>query len=339
MVLRTGAYDGDRTVGLVSSALDIELSAILSEDRMAQSMSHALESTTDEDFRYHYLRAHVFSKYNDEDPSSALLRQAKAYEKFADAETTCRLFNERLVDPWSRVSLNQEVIRRARAIMAELLGSFPWEKFPEVCGFGPGASTGLSRRDSSQQNKWVSSSHITAAALPYYLAFNRWAAIDIPDKLEIVEGNRVTTVPKSYKTDRTIAIEPDWNMFFQKGVGSLIRRRLQRRGLLRPDAQDKNKALARLGSWTGHLATLDMSAASDSVSLALVEMLYPEDWFKVICDLRSASGKLPTGETVTYAKVSSMGNGNTFERDICLLRVGTRLLQERRMARRNSLWG
>lgn len=313
MTHRVGACAGDRAVDLTSAAFLIDADAILSEDRMAEDMNNALESKTVDAFRWFYQRSQLFSKFDDGDSSRAADRQALALSKFASAEVTCGEFNSRLVDPWSRHSLNQSVLRRARAICIELLGRFGWESFPSRCGFGPGASVGLSRRESSQQNKWVASTHITPAAIPYYSAFYRWAALPIPSLLEVSSGNRVTTVPKSFKTDRTIAIEPDWNMFLQKGVGALIRTRLQRRGILLPDAQDKNRALARLGSWTGHLATLDMSAASDTISAALVEMLLPEDWVKVIFDLRSPEGTLPSGESVTYAKVSSMGNGYTFE--------------------------
>ena len=66
------------------------------------------------------------------------------------------------------------------------------------------------------------------------------------------------TVPKSYKTNRVIAIEPSWSMFFQKGVGRMIRKRLERFGQLHPDAQERAKNFARVGSDTGLLATLDL---------------------------------------------------------------------------------
>jgi len=127
----------------------------------------------------------------------------------------------------------------------------------------------------------------------------------------------VFTVPKRYDTDRTCAAEPTWNMFLQKGVGKMIRRRLQRVGLLRQDAQETNRALARLGSWTDSLATLDLKAASDMLTTGLVEALMPPDWFKVLWDLRSDWGTYRDldGNTAVlrYGKFSSMGNGFTFE--------------------------
>jgi hypothetical protein len=130
--------------------------------------------------------------------------------------------------------------------------------------------------------------------------------------LDIVPGNRVTTVPKNAKTDRTIAIEPDMNMYIQKGIGSLIRDRLVRVGIDLND-QSRNQSLAKEGSLTGTLATIDLSSASDTVSMRLVEELLPEDWVSAIKLCRSPRGILPDGSLISYQKVSSMGNGFTFE--------------------------
>ena len=92
----------------------------------------------------------------------------------------------------------------------------------------------------------------------------------------------------------------------------MIRRRLQRFGQLTPTAQFKARDLARRGSETGLLATLDLKGASDSVSVALCELLLPPDWFEHLVNTRSQIGTVE-GRVVPYAKLSSMGNGYTFE--------------------------
>jgi hypothetical protein len=140
----------------------------------------------------------------------------------------------------------------------------------------------------------------------------------------VVAGNRVTTVPKNAKTDRVIAIEPDWNMFFQRGIGGAIRHRLRSRlGILRPDSQKVHQDLAREGSLTGRLATIDLQSASDSVSLALVEALLPPAWFTALYITRSHQGEVG-GKTVLYEKISSMGNGYTFELETLIFWALTR---------------
>lgn len=308
MSLRLSVGQGDSTVLQIADALGFgdEISDVeLQFCRMA-----AFDSTSADEFREWYLRYNAFNKFVDASGADLV---TPAIQKFMDAETACREANSRLVDIWNRARINPRAWRKARSIIGAVLGRFPLDELPWRSGFGPGASGSLQRSRSSHQNKWVLSSHITEEALPYYVAFHRSVDLPIPDNLEVVGGNRVTTVPKSWKTDRVIAIEPDWNMFFQKGLGSLIRTRLQRRGILLPTAQEQHWAMAQKGSADGSLATLDLSNASDSVSLALCEALLPEDWFNHIMRLRSPRGTLPDGTPITYEKVSSMGNGFTFE--------------------------
>jgi len=132
------------------------------------------------------------------------------------------------------------------------------------------------------------------------------------DVLKVVKGNRITTVPKNAKTDRVIAIEPQMNLWIQKGIGGLIRKRLRRVGI-DLDTQENNQKLALEGSKTDKLATVDLSSASDTISLRLVAELLPDDWFSAIEHARSPVGVLPDGTEVSYQKVSSMGNGFTFE--------------------------
>lgn len=289
-------------------------------DEIAVNRDLAMLATDPAEFYHFYLRSEVLSKCLIGTRSSDL--RAKAIESFFDAEERCKAANWRLTEfeSCSLVPLpHRSLLWKARRIVSSILGSFKLEELPTSCKFGPGATTSLKARNASHQKKWQSSSHITAGALPYYQAFYKWARLDgLPEQVKIVNGSKVTTVPKSWKTDRTIAIEPDWNMFFQLGVGAMIRRRLQRKGILLTDAQSRNRELARWGSWTGYLATLDLKAASDTVSLALCEALLPADWFKVLLDLRSPVGKLPNGTVVSFEKISSMGNGFTFELETLL---------------------
>lgn len=312
MIRRIPIRSGNALLCELADSLDLlQSNDEISSSLLDVSREFAFSSDSADEFAHWYLRSECFSKFRSSGETPHLVEAALA--KFQEAELLAARANERLVDPWTRHSLDQRVWRRARGIASRVLGRFPWESFPWHCRFGPGASGSLRRTDASHQKKWAASAHITEGAVPYHHAFVRWSTLDVPNTLELVEGNRVTTVPKSYKTDRTIAIEPDWNMFYQLGVGSLIRQRLQRVGLLLREAQEINRGLAKLGSWTGSLATLDLSMASDSVSLAVCEAILPDEWLQVLLDLRSPEGELPDGTRITYAKVSSMGNGFTFE--------------------------
>jgi hypothetical protein len=130
--------------------------------------------------------------------------------------------------------------------------------------------------------------------------------------VKVVAGNSIIVVPKSYKTGRTIAKEPDMNIYIQKGIGQEIRRRLYLVGVTLND-QTRNQQAALIGSLDGSLATIDLSMASDTVASSLVDFLLPNDWFWALEQARSPSGTLPSGEVIHYQKFSSMGNGYTFE--------------------------
>jgi hypothetical protein len=136
-----------------------------------------------------------------------------------------------------------------------------------------------------------------------------WEAV-----LTTVPGNRITTVPKGRLIDRPIAVEPTLNMMLQLGVEGFIRKRLKRWGI-NLDSQRKNQVLAYTGSLSDDSmspVTIDLASASDTISLRICKVLLPACWYEYMCALRSPEGELPDGSTITYRKVSSMGNGATF---------------------------
>jgi hypothetical protein len=124
-------------------------------------------------------------------------------------------------------------------------------------------------------------------------------------------GNRVTTVPKDSSTNRVIAVEPGINLFFQMSIGRSIGLRLRRCGIdLRK--QENNQRLAKVGSKTSHLTTVDLSSASDSIATEVVRELIPPLWFNAMDASRSHFGTL-RGSLLRWEKFSSMGNGFTFQ--------------------------
>jgi hypothetical protein len=134
------------------------------------------------------------------------------------------------------------------------------------------------------------------------------------NSFRIVEGNKITTVPKDARTERPIAIEPTINMMLQLAVDGYIRQRLKPWGIDLDD-QSKNQKLALAGSIRMDYcspATIDLAMASDTVSLGVAKFLLPEPWFRYLCTIRSPVGRLPDGSRIRYSKLSSMGNGSTF---------------------------
>ena len=100
---------------------------------------------------------------------------------------------------------------------------------------------------------------------------------------QYVRGNRFTTVAKDALKLRGICIEPSLNVFYQLAIGSLLSKRMKTSlGWDKETQQDYHRNLARLGSLTGAVATLDLSNASDTVSSNLVKLLLPRDWYDLV---------------------------------------------------------
>jgi hypothetical protein len=249
-----------------------------------------------------------------------------AIVKFLESEEACGQTNKTRVRPYviHDCGLTPEsYISYARFKIKSLLGEFDWNKASERFSFSGGASTRLKRKSGAPFYKFQGKPETTRNnALLSVCAIKSiplWAAHmesqfgpDAHNWVKVVEGSKVTTVAKTAETDRCIAIEPDMNMFIQKGIGSLIRSALRSAGIDLND-QTLNQKLAKIGSTTGSLSTIDLASASDSIALELVRLLLPHDWFEAMCLCRSEYGILPNGVKHRFEKISSMGNGYTFE--------------------------
>ena len=313
MSLRLSAHRGEQIVLELARALDFGAGIDVAE--LASSREQAFSAGTAEAFAYDYLRAECFSKW---ECNSDVDLDLVARRSFLETERQMGNVNKWLRSPRLPWVLDGQRLRKARGIVQRILGRFDLDELVLCCDWSSGATTEFKRSVSQIENKWVKATHVTAGTLPYYRAFHKWAPWPETRREPVqVSGNKVTTVPKSYKTNRVIAIEPSWSMFFQKGVGRMIRKRLRRFGQLHPDAQERARNFARVGSDTGLLATLDLSSASDCVSLALCEMLLPQDWLDHMLSMRSQVGEWDGG-VIPYRKISSMGNGYTFELETLL---------------------
>lgn len=270
-------------------------------------------------FKKDYLASEMMSKF----PSDiGIDRASVAIEAFLDGETSCSdtnsRFSSRNIQEWT--FWERSVMETARLNIENLLGPFNWDLAARYFSFGPGATSSLSRRNASTENKLEHGIAATPAAsllATCIWEFNQgWKnALDETHTVRprLVRGSRIITVPKNAKTDRVIAIEPDLNMYLQKGLGGLIRSRLRKAGLDLNTAWMVNHELAKSGSVWNNYATIDLKSASDTISLKLVEFLLPPDWFEALNESRSHKAVLPSGEWVTLQKFSSMGNGFTFE--------------------------
>lgn len=247
-----------------------------------------------------------------------------AYESFLKSEELCRITNKRLDYYYAQPGrLDPDLslwVSRMQVLIADLLSGGPrdtedgfarfLEEIPHRIRVTSGATSTLSRRDALPHLKLGKVVACTPSAVPYLEALKSLWGYRAP-RLETVVDNRVEFVPKNWKTHRTIACEPTGNVPLQLAFDAYVKDRLHRWGLNLHD-QFRNQELAREGSMYGTYATIDLSAASDTLAYNVVHLLFPSRWARYLSDVRSPCHRDAFGNMKPYAKFSSMGNGTTF---------------------------
>lgn len=281
-------------------------------------------------FEKDYFIASFLSKWKGLDTGVDL--EEVALQKFTHSEEICRETNKRIIQGRHSGFPRpvEQVLWLARRKVASLLGPFSVFKVVDEVGWGPGATDDLRRRHAQLDLKMSKVPiSVSTSALPVLAKVVEddlhWSSALLKVDPGTLQGpysllrstfrhsnaNVVTTVPKNAKTHRVIAMEPRGNGFLQKGVGAYLRRRLKSVGVDLDDQQPNQSGARR--AYSEGLATLDLRAASDTVSLELVYELLPVDWAIYLDELRSRYSILPNGSMLKLEKFSSMGNGFTFE--------------------------
>lgn len=253
-----------------------------------------------------------------------------ALDSFAQNEQSCLNTNTRFAnlafDPQFS-GLNVSLLSRFERKIAWFLGvkntdsqsceasGLDIGEFFDSGSWGPGVSLLVKGSDTSASRKFEIENELTQQLHRFLLPAARLAYapwLGARDDFRVVQGSSVITVPKNAKTDRTIAVEPGLNLFFQKAAGRILRRKLRNRGYdLNTDRRSQQAAF--WGSRFGALATVDFSAASDTISTELLRQVLPSKWFALLDILRSPRYTFDGAVYHDFNKFSSMGNGFTFE--------------------------
>lgn len=260
----------------------------------------------------------------------------EAAQKFTTSEEDCLNANRRISQCRSSgqtsgfdSSVHADLFSARRKI-ALLLGPFDRLKVTSGCGWGPGSTTDIRRRESFVDTKLCKlpipvtrkslgvirktiedDLHWSSVLLRVPVEDLQGPFSLLPCCFEVEDACVVEYVPKNAKTHRTIAKEPRANGFLQKGFGAYFRRRLKSVGI-NLDDQGRNQDGA-YRAYSDLLATLDLKGASDAVCRELVYELFPLDWAIALDQCRSPKALMPDGRMITLQKFSSMGNGFTFE--------------------------
>jgi len=270
-------------------------------------------------------------QYNTFDP------EKEALAKFYKSEEEISLTNSRIgryKDGFYPL-YNQQIQSMIDFIAYTLGHEVPLDSIYDNCGFGPGANVGVTGNATSilrklSAERWTCSPkalrhayaaihrhpQVREALYPGHFGFSSGSAsLDreiFKKRVLTCDYNKIAFVPKTVKTHRGIAVEPLLNLFVQKGIDTVMRQRLLRVGIDLSD-QSRNQRMAREGSLCleDYFCTIDLSAASDSISTRLVQLLLPPAWYDIMSDTRSEHYLLE-GTQSAYKKFCSMGNGFCF---------------------------
>lgn len=259
---------------------------------------------------------------------------AAGFKSFMDGEKRCRITNRRLSYYYfwrSRLDSDLELqMGKMERYIYRVLGDY--DKFlgelPQRIRITSGASATRSRKNSLPQFKLRRWGSCSPKARPYVEVLAKFFGYK-PLPVQLINWNRVEAVPKNWKTHRTIACEPEANVPLQLAFDSYVKDSLISSVRIDLSDQSRNQALAYEGSVSGSLATIDLSAASDSLAFEAVSWLLPTPWFNYLRDIRSSCYRAPFGFG-KYAKFSSMGNGATFALETLVFAAAAHAVGSRR---------
>jgi hypothetical protein len=270
------------------------------------------------------LKGSLFKKYLDSDRTTP--EQDKlALEKFIDCNRKCAQLalctftrEDRKIDTYVKLWLFRELSN---------FNVFTWAK-PDMVG--PGASRGCTSND-----KWtklwgscMTTNHpysysLYLSSIPTYP--QKFAEAERAAKFGAyrkVNGSSLSFVPKQADVSRVICTEPLLSMMHQKAIGAFLESVLiDKFNIDLRRQQHVNRLLAKDESKTGRFATIDLSSASDSISMNLLEYLLPRSFLNEIKIARSRFTRLPDGRSLKLHMVSSNGNGFTFPLETMLFAV------------------
>jgi len=213
------------------------------------------------------------------------------------------------------------VLHEARLIIKEILGDFDEKEHHERCKFGKRASVGCPASMSYLDVRLAGPITGSADHIGWFSDHLKEDKIlreaiqmcsDSEPSFALCNELTLTNVPKSYKSLRSIMPNTTIGSFYTYGLGKMIEKRLSKVGLHIPSLQERHKGYVKRYSRTRSHVTADLSAASDSFTVELINRLLPRPWFNKINFGRIKRVKIKK-KTYHLESFMTMGIGFTFQ--------------------------
>lgn len=177
----------------------------------------------------------------------------------------------------------------------------------ELCGrFGPGSTA-----DSlSQFDRWSRKGSKPSAIDDLIFFANQHDLEDSPKLSSYRHGiTKIREVPKSLKSNRLISSEPAMGMFAQLAVANALDDALREHFSYCCSLHNQEKHNTRLLQHQS--CSIDLSDASDHVSVRLIRLILPQLW-PLLAKVRSSFTQFPDGKIVPLGTFAPMGSGVCF---------------------------
>lgn len=294
---------------LLETLLDLDLTPHLGYGRPEATLKQRAADS---------LRNSAFKKYCP--TGKSVVQDRAALSLFLEMNSHCEQFK---FTPDQHTDAVYMALTYARDFIASLMTSeldYPLN-ISERGRFGPGASIGCEGDDFVTKSSNSPLSCTDPLLYDLYMASITRSRTDLQvehlrrssfGRYDVVSGSHTSCVPKNAKISRTICTEPLLNMFLQQGIGSYLTERLRKGlGIDLTRQQSVNQELARQGSLSGEFSTIDLSSASDTISVQLCRWLLPSNLYTWLDVARSPSTRVE-GNWRELHMISSMGNAFTF---------------------------
>lgn len=272
-------------------------------------------------FAYQQMRNSFLKKFQDSKDETA---DVAALELFLSINEKCKNYTGLpQVSEGEAIAIGEakDFIHRLFFHKEGQLNGFTIGRITDGFSFGNGANIGSPGTDFFSKTSLSSMATTDLSLYEFYVQAISddpiWSSVESTRLLnrgvDLVKGSRLSFVPKTRKISRTICTEPTLNMMFQKGAQTVLEELLRKASGIDFTIQpDKNRELARLGSIDGKFGTIDLSSASDSLSLTMVRQMFPREVVSLLELMRCPFTILPDGREVELHMISSMGNAFTF---------------------------
>jgi hypothetical protein len=218
-----------------------------------------------------------------------------------------------------------------RLVARDLFGPFDIRDYPFRPKHGNGSTAELPRKMS---DPWHKNRHFAVDGeiityLRHRVTEEEWQDYFYLPYRGLDRTSKLVCVPKSTTKNRTISKEPTTLQYLQQDVFAALDDYFveHMHGHIDLHDQGRSRELALRASFDGSYATIDLSAASDSVSLALVEQLF--DGLPILyplvatrsthVDVRDKSGEIAA--RVRTRKFAPMGSATCFPTECMIFSI------------------